>query len=195
MFKNKSYNLFSYLNILIAFLSAMISLVPMGLYINKFNEIANNNNQPEVFNQLLQPGFNQAGSLASSLTVAIVLSICVFLVMYFWLKDLQIKPRVVLDKRSFKFTRILAIISLIFIGLQLIAFFVCWLVPLVSNNYNVQEDAKRIAYLRIILYAAIGGTISIVNVLAVTCSTIYANFRISYYVMIKEEEINENKDK
>ena len=194
MLKNRGYNFFSYFNILIAFLTSLISLIPMSLYIQRFNEIQSTSNNASEFNQLLQPGFDKTDSLASSITITIVLSILTLLVMYLWMRDLSLKTRVQLDNKSFKFTKIIAILVIAFIILQIVIFFICWLVPLWSNSYNVEKDAKNIAYLRVILYAAVGGGIAILNVLTITCTTIYANLRISYFVTLKEDGLNEHKD-
>lgn len=173
--------LISLLNIFLAFFFSLIILVPMTLYICEYKHLANSQTTMLEWAKLAQDiGYDKAGSLASSLVIGIVGCGLVFLVSYLWLKILAKYSPTVLSDKQLKFPKIIAILLICEVICLLIGFFVAWLVPIWTSNSQLQ-DAKNIAYHRIVIYAAIGGTLSLGFGLLTSVTVIYANLRISYY--------------
>lgn len=174
--------LVSLINIFLAFFFSLIILIPMGLYISQYNKLASDptTTQLEWAKLAQDTGYDKAGSLSSSLIIGILGCGLAFATSSLWLKFMAKYSPSILSDNQLKFPKLIAIFLIIEIISLLVGFFIAWLVPIWNTNSQL-NNAQDIAYKRIIIYAAIGGTLGLGFGLFITGAVIYSNFRISYY--------------
>lgn len=195
VFQNRNYNLFGYLNIVLSLIASLIVYVPMALYISKYQHYVSINADPHRFIELVtvKGGYYPAGSLSSSLIITFLCSAILFGLIYMWIKDLELKGPSNTPQKVYKAIKYIGILSITFIILLLVSFFIAWLSPMMTSKDQI-SNARHVAFRRIIVYACLGTIFTFFNLGTAINGLVYVNLRISYTNHKKEVAIEESKE-